>query len=79
MAASSLQEDVGCSSVGAQAKALWDSIEQAYRKAEACGAISQINSQATNITDRGTGLTFVLQIAENLRDKPKQPSEKSKR
>ena len=53
---------------------LWERIEQVYRSAESSGAISKIHSSPSNLIDTVHNLKFVLQIAENLRDKPKSDS-----
>ncbi len=57
---------------------LWERIEQVYESAESSGAISKIHSSPHDLVDTVHGLRFVLQVAENLRDKPKPSSGKQK-
>lgn len=60
-------------------RSLWERLEQTYRSAEGNGAISKIHSSPSDLMDTVHDLRFVLQVAENLRDKPKNASRKQKR
>ena len=55
------------------ATAQWQDIKQTYEAAEQNGAIYQIKTKPEKLEDKRLGLTFVVQIAESLRDKPKSP------
>ena len=78
MGAVSLQEKSNVRDAHSSDKLKWETIQQRYKRAQEEDAISQINSSASSFTDTPTGLRFVLQIAENLQDKPKQSSGKQK-
>ena len=58
----------------AAAGPLWERMRQVYESAESTGAISKIHSCPNDFIDTVHDLRFVLQIAENLRDKPKSGS-----
>ncbi len=57
--------------------ALWSSIERACRRAESSGALKHISTRPRLLTvpqpPPGGAATFVLRVAENLKDKPKGP------
>lgn len=77
MNGTSLQERPSTSDTAS--RSLWERIEQVYRSAESSGAISKIHSSPSDLIDTVHDLRFVLQIAESLRDKPKDNSGKQKR
>lgn len=79
MASVGLQEKLNGSSSCSNERRLWETIQRVYSQAEKSGAISQISSKPSRLEDGGSGLHFVLQIAEQLKDKPKDPSAKSGR
>ena len=56
--------------------AQWQDIKQTYDAAEKNGAIYQIRTKPEKLEDSRLGLSFMIQIAESLRDKPKSPKKR---
>jgi len=76
MGVTSQQEEGHLSETLSQGEVLWEKILQVYRSAEDAGALSKISSSPQDLRDDATNLRFVLQVAENLKDKPKHTSGK---